>query len=66
MSVPKQRHTKARRDRKRVRFELKPVSMQTCPKCGEPKLPHRVCAKCGFYKGKEVVNTLKKVAKRSK
>jgi len=64
MSVPKQRHTKARRDRKRTRFELKPVSTQTCPKCGKDKLPHRVCSHCGFYKGKEVVNTIKKAAKK--
>lgn len=23
-----------------------------CANCGEPSLPHRVCASCGFYKGK--------------
>ncbi|EKE15834.1 MAG: hypothetical protein ACD_11C00103G0036 [uncultured bacterium] len=60
MSVPKQRHTKTRRDRKRKRFELKPVKTQVCSKCGKPILPHRACAACGFYKGREVVNTIKK------
>lgn len=64
MSVPKQRHTKARRDRKRVRFAIKPVSTQTCSKCGKDKLPHKTCTHCGFYKGKEVVNTLKKATKK--
>ena len=61
MSVPKQRHTKQRRDRKRERFAIEPIKTQTCPKCGKEKLPHKACAACGFYKGKEVVNTLKKV-----
>ncbi|EKE18720.1 MAG: 50S ribosomal protein L32 [uncultured bacterium] len=64
MSVPKQRHTKQRRDAKRDRFDIKPVKTQTCPKCGKEKLAHRICASCGFYKGKEVVNTLKKVSKK--
>lgn len=66
MSVPKQRHTKTRRDRKRKRFELKPVATQVCPKCGKPALPHRACSACGFYKGREVVNTLKKNSSESK
>lgn len=60
MSVPKQRHTKTRRDRKRKRFELEPVKTQICPKCGKQILPHRACSACGFYKGREVVNTVKK------
>jgi large subunit ribosomal protein L32 len=62
MSVPKQRHTKQRRDAKRDRFAIDQVKTQTCQKCGKEKLAHRVCTHCGFYKGKEVVNTVKKVA----
>jgi large subunit ribosomal protein L32 len=64
MSVPKQHHTKTRRDRRRKRFVVKPAVTQKCPKCGNPVLPHQVCKKCGFYKGREVVNTLKKVEKK--
>ncbi|HEX8974213.1 MAG TPA: 50S ribosomal protein L32 [Patescibacteria group bacterium] len=64
MSVQKQRHTKLRRDRKRERFAIEPVKTITCPKCGSAMLPHKACKNCGFYKGKEVVNTLKKVAKK--
>lgn len=66
MSVPKQRHTKQRRDAKRDRFAIEPVKTQTCPKCGKEKLSHRACPHCGFYKGNEVVNTLKKVTKKQK
>jgi large subunit ribosomal protein L32 len=25
-----------------------------CANCGEPSVPHRACASCGFYKGKKV------------
>ena len=64
MSVPKQRHTKTRRDRKRKRFELQPVKTISCPKCKKPMLPHRVCGECGYYKGKEVINTVKKATKK--
>ncbi|RLD96412.1 MAG: 50S ribosomal protein L32, partial [Aquificota bacterium] len=26
-----------------------------CPNCQEPKLPHRVCPHCGFYKDRQVL-----------
>lgn len=26
-----------------------------CPQCHSPKRPHRVCALCGYYDGREVV-----------
>ncbi|NMA24223.1 MAG: 50S ribosomal protein L32, partial [Clostridiales bacterium] len=26
-----------------------------CSKCGEFRLPHRVCKACGTYKGREVI-----------
>jgi large subunit ribosomal protein L32 len=66
MSVPKQRHTKERRDRKRKRFALRAKGMQKCPKCSAPKLPHQACAKCGYYKNREVIDTLKKTKKEKK
>ena len=46
-----------RRNRRRAaNSNLKvPVQVIACPKCKEPVLPHRVCAACGFYKGREVV-----------
>ncbi|MCA9680432.1 MAG: 50S ribosomal protein L32 [Kofleriaceae bacterium] len=28
--------------------------VQGCPNCGSPRIPHRVCAGCGFYNGKKV------------
>jgi large subunit ribosomal protein L32 len=34
-------------------------TLVACANCGEPSVPHRACASCGFYKGRSV----KKVAK---
>jgi large subunit ribosomal protein L32 len=28
-----------------------------CPNCGELKRPHHVCGSCGFYDGREVVES---------
>jgi ribosomal protein L32 len=27
---------------------LKPVNYTVCPKCGQAKLPHAACEKCGY------------------
>jgi len=35
---------------------VKSATVGTCPNCGEPKAPHRVCLKCGWYNGKKVVD----------
>jgi large subunit ribosomal protein L32 len=33
---------------------LKLPQMSTCPTCGELRIPHRVCPKCGSYDGRQV------------
>jgi len=66
MSVPKQRHTKARRDRARKMLALKGKQLVECSNCKAKIQTHIACPKCGFYKGKEVVNTLKKLNKKTK
>lgn len=64
MSVQKQRHTKARRDRARKMLAMKPKKAVKCSHCGAMIKAHIVCPKCGFYKGKEAVNTIKKAKKK--
>lgn len=66
MSVPKQRCTKGRRDRRRKRFKIVSQKLIKCPKCSKSMSPHRVCSNCGYYKGREVINTLKKSEKKDK
>ncbi|OPZ59083.1 MAG: 50S ribosomal protein L32 [Deltaproteobacteria bacterium ADurb.Bin510] len=55
MAVPKRRTSSARRDKRRAHDALTLPAMSVCPNCQEPKLPHRICSSCGYYKGKEVV-----------
>ncbi len=35
------------------------VMVQNCPNCGEPRIPHRICSSCGFYKGRVMMNVQK-------
>ncbi|OIO46895.1 MAG: 50S ribosomal protein L32 [Parcubacteria group bacterium CG1_02_39_15] len=64
--VPKQRHTKSRRDKRRSQIFLEKPSLAKCPKCGKPVLPHTVCWNCGYYKGTEVIDVLKKLTKKER
>jgi large subunit ribosomal protein L32 len=66
MPVARQHHTKARRDRARVHHQIKPKDLVTCSNCKAKILPHLVCPKCGFYKGTEVIDTMKKIEKKAK
>jgi large subunit ribosomal protein L32 len=36
-------------------MKLPKTSLSNCPQCKQPKVPHRVCIHCGFYKGREIV-----------
>ncbi len=55
MPVPKRRHSSTRRDKRRSHDAIKLMSISYCPNCKEPKLPHRVCPNCGYYRGREVI-----------
>ena len=62
----RQRHTKSRRNRRRSHHALKVVVLGICPKCGQSVLPHRTCPNCGTFKGKEVIDILKKLTKKER
>lgn len=66
MPVPKQRHTKSRRDRRRANLRLSPPKFIACPQCGKLKLPHAVCPYCGYYNGREVIDVLKELGKKER
>ena len=55
MPNPKRKHTRMRRDMRRANWKLENPNFGNCPRCGAPKLPHRVCPECGFYKDELVV-----------
>lgn len=53
--LPKRKVSPGRRDRRRAHDYLKASESVNCPNCGEARLPHRVCGKCGYYQGREVI-----------
>ncbi|NLW06843.1 MAG: 50S ribosomal protein L32 [Clostridia bacterium] len=56
MGVPKRRVSKARKNKRRsVWSQMTAPTLVECPQCHQLKLNHRVCPKCGYYKGREVI-----------
>ena len=66
MPVPKQRHTKSRRNKRRSHQALNERHFSLCPKCGQPVLPHQLCQNCGTYAGREVIDILSKLTKKER
>ncbi len=58
MAVPKRRKGRIRTHHRRSAHDrISAPARSVCPRCGEVKLPHRVCGNCGYYKGREVIET---------
>jgi len=66
MANPKRRHSNTRTNLRRAHDALKPVCTALCSNCGAPRLSHRVCAKCGYYRGKPVISIKVKEDKKKK
>jgi len=66
VGIPKRRHSKTRGKKRRTHYGVDAKSMVKCTNCGETALPHHVCAKCGYYKGKQVVVKKEKDKKKKK
>ena len=63
MPHPKKKTTRGTGGQRRSHDHLNAVNTSNCPKCDEPKLAHRACAKCGFYKDNKVIDTEKAAAR---
>jgi large subunit ribosomal protein L32 len=46
--LPVARTSKSRKGMRRAHHALKAINVVHCPKCGQSKLPHRLCANCGY------------------
>ncbi len=55
MALPKRRHSRMRGAKRRTHWKLRQPAVHQCPNCHQPKRPHCVCAQCGYYDGREVV-----------
>ena len=45
---------------------LEKPTLTLCRKCGKEVLAHTICWNCGYYKGEEVIDVLKKLTKKEK
>ena len=65
MAVPKRKVSHARKMKRRSSvWKLEtPTNIVKCPNCGEPVLAYRVCGKCGYYKGEEIIHQEEKTEK---
>ncbi len=48
--LPVARTSKSRKGMRRAHHALTPVGYQSCPKCGQDRLPHRMCSHCGYVR----------------
>ena len=55
MAVPKRRTSLTRKKKRRSHRALAAPSLATCDHCGQPKLAHRACPNCGYYRGRQVI-----------
>jgi len=53
--LPKRKVSKSRRNRRRAHDALKLNHLVVCESCGEYHVAHRVCTKCGTYRGEQVI-----------
>ena len=44
---------------------MRAMATSACSQCGSPIASHRVCPKCGYYKGRQVIHIKVKEKKKS-
>ncbi|MCL2410391.1 MAG: 50S ribosomal protein L32 [Treponema sp.] len=56
MAVPRGKTSKARTSRRQsINMKLTAPTLINCGTCGNKVILHRVCSKCGYYRGKQVI-----------
>lgn len=64
--VVRMRHTKGKRNRVRSHHALKATHVGLCSHCKKSVFSHMVCANCGYYAGRHVVDVLAKLDKKGR
>ncbi len=55
MAVPKRKTSKRTRNHRRSHDALRVPNLVHCSNCQELVRPHRLCPKCGHFKGQQVI-----------
>jgi large subunit ribosomal protein L32 len=55
MPTPKKKQAYGRSRKRAANWKATPPTYAECPQCHQPKLPHVVCANCGYYAGRQVI-----------
>ncbi|OGI87769.1 50S ribosomal protein L32 [Candidatus Nomurabacteria bacterium RIFCSPLOWO2_01_FULL_33_24] len=63
MSV-RMRHTRAHTKNRRSHHALKGPAVSKCSNCSESHIRHKACLKCGSYRGRQVIDVVKKLKKK--
>ncbi len=66
MAVPFRRTSKTKKRMRRTHLKKEVGALVICPNCKATIRPHRMCPKCGYYKGKEVVASKEEVKEEKK
>jgi len=64
--VIRMRHTRSHTGNRRSHHALKSTNLTVCSNCKEARLTHTVCNNCGFYRGRQVIDVVKKAEKKTK
>lgn len=57
MANPKKRTSSRKRNTRRSHHKLSSAHFIRCSNCQDLTMRHRVCPKCGYYKGRQIVET---------
>jgi large subunit ribosomal protein L32 len=60
------RHTRAHTANRRSHHAVTGPRLAECSKCKSSHVKHHACGVCGTYRGKAVLNVMKKVEKKTK
>ncbi|OGJ00139.1 50S ribosomal protein L32 [Candidatus Nomurabacteria bacterium RIFCSPLOWO2_02_FULL_41_9] len=64
--VVRMRSTKSHTGNRRSHHALSSVNFFACENCKAKKMSHAVCVTCGFYRGRKVLDLVKKAEKKQK
>jgi large subunit ribosomal protein L32 len=60
------RSTKSHTANRRSHHALRNASLSRCENCKDFKKSHNICQSCGFYRGRKVLDLIKKTEKKQK